>query len=556
MRWRWGDIAQVTRAIRRPPSSLALVDGRDAVVVAALVLPSTRLDTWFDAVRGELDEFAASLPAGIRQQIRFEQDTYVRGRLSGLARNLLLGALAVVFVITVMMGWRSAVVVGTALPLASLMVLAGLNWLGIPLHQMSITGLIIALGLLIDNAIVIVDEVGNKLRAGASAPTAVQQSVHHLAVPLFGSTLTTALSFAPIALMPGPAGEFVGSIATSVLLAIFSSFLLAMTVTPALAAILRGNQQPDAAAGVWWRTGLRSTRVTHAYRRGLAWLYARPWYGVLGGIVLPVLGFALGTTLTEQFFPPADRNQVNLQMELPASASLAQTQQVVEQAREILSGHEEVVGVDWYLGESAPPFYYNMLANRQQVSQYAQCQVQLNQAEGSRELIHQLQAELNRELPQARFLVRQLEQGPPFEAPIEIRLFGPDLERLRELGNQLRALLTSIPDVVHVTTNLSDAQPTIQLEIDEEKTRLLGLDRTQVAQQLGASLEGVVGGLILESTESMPIRVRTGDGTRGDLARIASLEVMAKSAGLASAVPLSALAKPKLVPKNTSHPTV
>lgn len=545
-----GDLATVERAIRTPLGSMAMLDGKDAVVLGAIVMPTTRVDTWFDDVRGVLEEFETNLPAGIKQRVRFEQDTYVRGRLTQLSKNLLLGALAVMLVITVMMGWRSALVVGVALPLASLMVLAGLNWMKIPLHQMSITGLIIALGLLIDNAIVMVDEVGQQIRDGATPYGAVHKSVSHLAVPLFGSTLTTALSFAPIALMPGPAGEFVGSIAISVLLAIFSSFALAMTVTPALAAIVQPTRQVDPQRRRWFRQGLRSERLTQTYAGALRWLYGHPWYGVLGSMLLPILGFLLGTTLTEQFFPPADRDQINIQMDLTANSSIANTRSVVEQARSIMMNHQEVVAVDWYLGESAPSFYYNMLANRRGVSQYAQALVQLRDADEARPLILQLQNELNRALPNARFLVRQLEQGPPFEAPIEIRLFGPDLERLRHLGNEVRQVLAATPDVVHVTTELGDALPTIQLDVDEEKSRLIGINRTDIAEQLAASLEGAVGGFVLESTETMPIRVRTADLVRGDLDQIVSLQVLARtSTGETRAVPLSNLATARLVPK-------
>ena len=545
-----GDIADVQRGVPLPLSSASIIDGRDAVALGVIVTPTTRVDTWFDDAREILAEAAATLPTGVEQRVRFEQDTYVRGRLSELTRNLFLGAMAVMLVITVMMGWRSALVVGLALPLASFMALAGLNFLQIPLHQMSITGLIIALGLLIDNAIVIVDEVGQKVRDGHTPIDAVRQSVGHLAIPLFGSTLTTAFSFAPIALMPGPAGEFVGSIAISVLLAIFSSFLLAMTITPAMAAIMQPSRNSDPRQRQWFRQGLRSERLTQRYREMLQWLYRNPWLGVLGSVLIPVIGFGLGTTLTEQFFPPADRDQINVQMELSPTSSIAESRAVVEKARTLMLAHDEVESVDWYLGSSAPSFYYNMLANRSGVSQYAQAQVELHNAKGVRELIHQLQAQLNRELPSARFLVRQLEQGPPFEAPIEVRVFGPDLDRLRSLGNELRQVLASTDEVVHVITDLGEVLPSISLDVDEEKARLVGVSQIQIAQQMAATLEGAVGGLVMESTETLPVRVRAKDDARSNMDQIASMQIMATAQdGTRKSVPLENLAKPTLVSK-------
>ena len=350
-----GDIAEVRRSIRSPHNTHAVVDGKSAVVVAALAVSSKRVDTWFRNARQVLAEFDQSLPEGVCQDVRFEQDTYVRGRLTTLSHNLLLGAIAVVAVVGIMMGWRSAIVVGLTLPLASLMVLSGLKFLGIPMHQMSITGLIIALGLLIDNAIVIVDEVNQKLRSGETHLAAVRHSVQHLAVPLLGSTITTALSFAPIAIMPGPAGEFVSSIAVSVLLAIFSSFLLAMTITPSIFAVLERNfDKPRRSGESWLRNGIHSRFVTSCYSALLGWLYRRPAVGVLASLVLPLMGFGLATRLAEQFFPPADRDQLNVQLELPESTSLSHTAVVAEAARQLILADEQVVGVDWYLGESAP----------------------------------------------------------------------------------------------------------------------------------------------------------------------------------------------------------
>lgn len=545
-----GDIADVTKSVRMPLSSVCLVDGQPAISLAAILVPTQRVDKWFDDAREVLAQFESTLPVGVSQQVRFEQDTYVRGRLTTLSWNLMLGASAVVLVIGIMMGWRSAMVVGCALPLASLMVLAGLNALGIPLHQMSITGLIIALGLLIDNAIVIVDEVGMKVRDGKAPIEAVRSSVRHLAIPLLGSTMTTALSFAPIALMPGPAGEFVGSIAISVLLAIFSSFALAMTITPAMAALLQPKSNPSERHGRWYDNGVRSQRATVVYRSVLATVFDRPLVGVAVGLLFPMIGFGLGTTLTEQFFPPADRDQINVQLELPAASSIASTESIATAARELMLANGNVSSVDWYLGESAPSFYYNMLADRAGVSQYAQALVQLHDATNSREVIHELQSQLDERFPEARFLVRQLEQGPPFEAPIELRIFGPDLDQLRTLGDRVRGVLAGTPHVVHVTTDLGEALPAYELDVDEEKARLAGISRVEIAEQLSASLEGATGGLILEETEELPVRVRSKDDVRSDLDRIASLQVIAtQQDGTKRTVPLSTLAEPRLVAK-------
>ena len=208
------------------------------MAVGAFVESDYRVDRWASVARDKVAKYADALPRGVGLEVVYDQSRYTEQPLDNLLANLGLGALAVVVVMLLMMGWRSALIVSLALPLASLMVLAGMKFLRIPMHQMSVTGLIIALGLLIDNAIVMVDEVRERLHGGMTPSESITRSVRHLAVPLLGSTLTTALAFAPIALMPGTVGEFVGTIAVSVILALFSSLFLAMTVIPALTGLL------------------------------------------------------------------------------------------------------------------------------------------------------------------------------------------------------------------------------------------------------------------------------------------------------------------------------
>ncbi len=542
------DIAEVEKGIAQPMQDLVLVGGRPAVALSVLVRDSQRIDHWTEKSRKVLSDFRQRLPRGVDLTTVFEQSNYVENRLTDLLRNLLLGGAAVILVIFVLMGWRNALIVGIALPLSSLIVLTGMRLLGIPIHQMSVTGLIIALGLLIDNAIVIVDDVSEKLRAKLPPADAVSASVRHLAVPLLGSTLTTAFAFAPIALMPGPAGEFVGSIAISVILAIGGSFALAMTVVPALAALGRRFSAEDRPHR-WWRDGFSHAGLGRLYRRTIDLLVQHPVLGVLLGLLLPVAGFIQARHLTEQFFPPADRDQFEIELELPAQASMQRTRALVEQVRRRVLAHDEVSSIDWFLGESAPTFYYNLMPDRKNTSHYGQAIVQLKTAERSRELIRELQIELDQEFPESRILVRQLEQGPPFGAPVELRLYGPDLLKLSELGEELRGHLMSVEDVIHTRSELSEALPKLSLNVDEEQSRLAGLDHQAIADQLEFTLEGATGGSILEATEEIPVRVRLSDSDRADLGRIESLDLVSQNldeAGNPQRVPISALAEVEL----------
>lgn len=367
--------------------------------------------------------------------------------------------------------------------------------------------------------------------------------------------------------MPGPAGEFVGSIAVSVILAIASSFVLAMTVVPAFTALSRqfggaratqATRATQASIGrVWWRDGFSRPRLTAAYRTMLDRLFRRPLLGIAIGLALPIVGFIVAQQLPEQFFPPADRDQIFIELELTSHASLAETLATTDRIRSALSAHDQVEHVHWFLGESAPTFYYNVIPRRKNTPRYAQALVQLKDAERAREVIHELQRELDAAFPSVRALVRQLEQGPPFDAPVEVRVYGPDLERLRELGDELRGVLARTPQVIHTRAELSEAVPKVKLAVDEQEARLAGLDHAAIASQLDATLEGAVGGSVLEATEELPVRVRVGSAERADLASIASLDLLPltpRRDGDYAGIPLTALASIQLEPELTSIP--
>ncbi|MDG1051480.1 MAG: efflux RND transporter permease subunit [Planctomycetota bacterium] len=521
---RLGDVASVRKAERQPREAAALIDGQPGVVIAARMETGRRVDTWSEAAQEVAAEAIAALPAGVKGEVLFDQARYTKERLGSLVVNFLMGAGLVMLVILFTMGWRSALVVGTALPLTTLVVLQGLHLLDIPLHQMSVTGMIIALGLLIDNAIVVVDEVRHRLLSGETRAGAVSHAVRHLAVPLLGSTVTTALAFAPIALMPGGAGEFVGPIAISVVLAVGTSFLLALSITPALAAHLDRLVPSQPTDGVFAR-GLYSPALDAAYSRGLHFLLGRPSLAIGVALLAPTLGFIAATSLPEQFFPPADRDQFNVELELHRSASLEVTEQVARAAREVMLEHPRVERVQLFLGESGPKYYYNLVENQRGAPYFAQAMVQLDGPEDSVRVVREIQQRLDRELPQARFLARQIEQGPPFDAPVELHLYGPDLAQLRATGEDLRRILSETPDVTHANATLRGGAPKLRLDLEEEAAGLAGMDNLRVASALQSTLNGVGGGSLIEANEELDVRVRLGPNTADTVARLEDLEL-------------------------------
>lgn len=544
------DIAIIQRSIITPPASMALVNGRRGILVAARLQLDSQIGTWTERVDETLEEFTANLPNDLRVEDVFNQDSYVTGRLEGLAVNLALTCLIVSFVVLLMLGWRSAIVVSAALPLTGCLVLAGLRLLDIPLHQMSLTGLIISLGLLIDNAIVAADEVQHRLRKGDSGSDAVRGACGQLFLPLLGSTITTALSFAPIALIPGPSGEFVGSIAISVILSICCSFLVSLAIVTTITAIFFPNNVEGESR---WEFGLQSRSMAAAYSEFLRWMFRVPSIGVALGVVLPICGFLVAPLMKEQFFPAAERNQFHIEIELGSEASIAETKRTAERVSEFLAEVPEIERVDWVFGKSIPSFYYNLVTRVTNTPRFGQAHVRLESEKNVTEIINQIQKRLSLEITNAQCRVRQLEQGPPFNAPIEVRLFGPNSDTLMELGESVRARLSQDPQVTCTQADLSNTTPKLVFDIGDQEAQLAGLELRDIADQLNSALEGAVGGSVIEGTEELRTRVRLTGDQRRNVSDVGSINLVDSSANdsLLGTTPIAALGSTKLVPQQS-----
>ncbi|MEM6449348.1 MAG: efflux RND transporter permease subunit [Cyanobacteria bacterium P01_D01_bin.105] len=561
---RLSDIARISRGLQQPMTDMAFIGEQPAVTLGILMESGRRIDQWAVGLRDVLAEFEQQLPTGVRLETIFDQSTYVEDRMSTLISNLIVGALLVMLVTLITMGWRAALVVGAALPITSLAVFGWMTILGVPIHQMSVTGLIIALGLLIDNAIIAVDEIQMEIEHGDTPLKAVVKTVDYIKIPLLASTVTTVAAFAPIYLLPGAAGEFVGTIALNVIMALISSLVLSLTVISALAARVFGHgkeerERLDAKTGPvasiqkfllrpgsWWADGISLPNLARPYQWTLRRTMQYPLLVMALTFSIPLIGFIAAGTLDQQFFPAVSRDQVQIEVEFAPQSAIARTKQQIDLARDIVRAHPKVSDVHWFIGESAPKFYYNLTGNRRAQAQYAEALVQLNTDRNVEPIIQSLQADLNTAFPAARIIVNQLQQGPPFDAPIELRIFGPNITELRRLGLEARRILSTVSNVTIARDDLSEALPKLGLNIDEEQAQQSGLTNTAIAQQLSAYLEGTTGGSILEGTESLPIRVRVDDANRADLSQIASLDLQSENG---TRQPTTAIGQFELLPE-------
>lgn len=523
-----GDIAEVSRQAKTPARDLAIVNGQPAVVVGVRMLSDQRSDRWSARVRAALEATQLELPANIKIETIFDQELYTANRLADLTGNIILGFVLILGVLLFTLGWRAALVVSAALPLTVLFALACMHFTGLPIHQMSVTGLIVALGIMVDNAIVMVDTVSRYKQQGRNGLHATVAAIQHLWMPLLGSTLTTILAFMPIVIMPGPSGEFVGAIGVTVIFSLIGSYLISHLVIAGLAGrfLVYDSSAMVKAGGSrssrWWRDGMRLPAWSPYFREAIRWALDHPRKVLVLVSLLPLLGFVLGSRLPEQFFPPSDRDMINLEVFLPAATSIDQTKRLTEKISAEILPEPGVKSLHWFIGRSAPMFYYNLKQGQDNSQYYAQAMLTAEHFSDANRLVSLLQSKLDDRFPEAQIIIRRLEQGPPFDAPVEVRISGPRLEVLKDLGEQLRARFLALEDVVHVRSTLSDSVPKLWLAVNENRANAGQLSLIDVAEQVHEGVDGAVAGSVLEGTQSLPVRVRAHGQNRIDMGRVHS----------------------------------
>jgi multidrug efflux pump subunit AcrB len=549
-----GDIADVKRALKTPASNVVLVDGKQAVVLAIRMLPDLRVDQWTTSIENEIEHFSDILPVTISHEIIFNQAGYTEHRLMELTDNILLGFALIIIVLFVTLGLRSALIVATALPLTMFFTLTCMQYYGLPIHQMSVTGLIVALGIMVDNAIVMVDSIAQQREAGNSRVDSMVRSIRHLWIPLLGSTLTTILGFLPIVLMPGPSGEFVGGIALTVIFSLIGSYFISLTIIAGLAGRLlpkKGAQKTH-----WYYQGIKAKPLSIAFEKTLRKALKRPWLTIAVIALIPFAGFKAVTGLTEQFFPAADRDMFSIELHMSQQSSIDATLSVTKAINHEIAATKGVKSIHWFVGASAPPFYYNLKQNRDGSRYFAQAMVTAENFKTANQLIPKLQKSLNEKYLSAQIYVNKLEQGPPFNAPVEIRLYGPNLDILANKGRELRGILATIPQITNTRATLTESTPKAWINLNEEEVLKSGLTPSSIARQIQLALDGKTQGSIVEITQSLPVRVRYPLAHRESVEELENIYLTTQLPSGASdaSIPLTAFGDIEIKPTRGSIP--
>ncbi|MFA0236861.1 efflux RND transporter permease subunit [Vibrio sp. 10N.222.55.C7] len=546
---RMEDIASVKRGEKTPQDQIAIIDGEPGVIVAARMHPDLRVDNWTSRANALIGKFEQELPSNVKVTVLFNQQGYTETRLDDLGKSLMIGFGLILIVLFVTLGVRAAILVAISLPLTSLLTLSIMKMTGVPINQMSVTGLIVALGIMVDNAVVMVDTIQAYRLKGQQRAEATMNALKHLWVPLLGSTLTTVLAFAPIILMPGASGEFVGGIAITVSFSLIGSYIISHTLIAGLATKLLPKQLSDVdkkGQHHWYMTGLRIPALRRWFSSSVRFGVTHPIITIALVLLVPFTGYWSMSQLTEQFFPPSDRDMFEIQVYMPPQASIYATKNTSEKIDDIIHRYPEVERIDWLVGANFPSFYYNLQARQNNAPYFSQAMVKTENFDQANALIPELQKVLDNEVPEAQILVRKLNQGPPFTAPVELRVYGENLDTLKAIGEDVRLILAGVPHVTHTRETLQPGTPKVWLKVDEDTAKLNGISLNQFAGMLQTTLTGRESGSVIEGSESVPIRVRVADEARENLVHLSNIRLPISSDVYSTGINVSTLAELEL----------
>ncbi|MHB1328490.1 MAG: efflux RND transporter permease subunit, partial [Gemmatimonadales bacterium] len=443
---RVGDVATVEWA-SADPTYLARYNGKRAVFVTVKQLPGWNIATVRDGIWSMLDTFESELPEEVVLERGFDQARNVNERLSRLGVDFAI-AIGLVMVTLLPLGVRAAGVVMVAIPLSLALGIAALNALGYSLNQLSIVGFVIALGLLVDDSIVVVENIARMLRSGMSRAEAAIAGTRQIAKAVVGATAVLAFAFLPLMMLPGLSGRYIRSLPVAVVVTVAASMIVAFTVIPWLASVLlsrdehaEGNRILRAVTGFINRTYAPVLDRALAAPHATLAISLVVVVGVLS--LIPMVGFSL--------FPKAETPQFRVDVRLPVGASLAATDSAVRFVERTVSRQVGIQGVFSNVGRDNPMVYYNVFPNEEDVT-IGQLFVTLDRYDPATTpaMLDAVRSELA-EYPGARLEVREFENGPPIDAPIAFRIQGPDLDSLARIAADVESLLRGTPGTRYVT---------------------------------------------------------------------------------------------------------
>ncbi len=507
---RLGDVAEVEWDYEYA-ASIARLDGARAVWITVAMQEDQNIMAVRDGIWAAADRFEATLPAGVKLMRPFDQSKNVKDRLARLTTDFAI-AIALVILTLLPLGFRASGIVMVSIPLSLAIGVTALKVTGYSINQLSIVGFVIALGLLVDDSIVVVENVARWLREGHSRIEAAIKGTNQILVAVIGTTATLVFAFLPVLMLPGAAGKFIRSLPAAVVFTILASLLVSVTIIPFLAAVFL-KEEKDEHGNIFMR----------ALNRGIDATYAKLLHGALGrpqrtlwiALALFVGTLALIPAIGFSLFPKAGTPQFLIAISAPEGSALAVTDSAVAFAERIVRRRESVAAVYANIGRGNPKIYYNVQSQAERATR-GELFVLLKEYDTRQTpaMLDSLRQELD-VYPDARIQVTEFENGPPIDAPIAMRVAGNDLDSLRAVSARIEHVLVSTAGTRDVMNPLRVARTDLRLRTDRAKAGLYGVPTVEVDRAVRFGLAGLQAGRVRdEDGEEYPIMLRLPGPTR------------------------------------------
>jgi multidrug efflux pump subunit AcrB len=523
---RVGDVAQVYWGTQ-DSTYRARYNGKRAVFLTVTQQDGQNIGTVRDRVWATLDAFEKELPAGVVLERGFDQARNVSERLTRLGEDFAI-AIGLVLVTLLPLGLRAAGIVMVSIPLSLAIGLTILYFAGFTVNQLSIVGAVIALGLLVDDSIVVVENITRFLRAGHSRTEAAIDATRQIAIAVAGATATLILAFVPLLFLPGGPGQYIRSLPAAVIATVVASLFVSLTIIPWLASLVlkkHESEEGNRALRAFERVihGTYAPVLDRALRRPVIALAVAGLFVIGAAALIPAVGFSL--------FPKAETAQFHVMITAPEGASIGATAAAANYADSVIRRRPQVRAVFSSAGRDNPRIYYNLLPRRDNPA-VGQLFVVLDHYDQRQTppLLDSLRAELAA-YPAAKIELREFENGPPIDAPIALRVQGPDLDTLRSLATQVERALKATPGTQFVNNPVRLERTDLRVNIDREKAGLLGIPTLEIDRTLRLGLAGIEAGVLRESNgDARDVVVRLAGNPRPDPSSIDRLYV-ASAAG-------------------------
>lgn len=532
------DIARVGWAYEEQPH-FARYNGKRAIWVTVTQKDGLNVLDIRNAAVKAIDSWRPLLPPDVSLAIGFDQSDDIARKLSQLGRDFAI-ALGLVLITLLPLGWRASIVVMVSVPLSLAMGVAVLGWSGFTLNQLAISGFIIALGLLVDDSIVVTENIARHLRMGERRAEAAVSGTTQIAVAVVGCTFVLLFAFLPLTMLPEGAGKFTRSLPVAVLGTVAASLVVSLTIVPFLASrILPREESAEGNRFLQWV----NRGIHRFYQPVLHWGLTHPWRAMAAATVLIVSGFALVPLIGSSLFPPAETPYFLVQVTAPEGTAIPATDRAVRQVEAALKDEPSVRAVMSNIGRGNPQIFYNQ-RNFDQRSNIGEVLVVLKRWDGvaGPALVERLRKRLAQS-PDAQFVVKIFQNGPPIDAPIQVRIIGPELPVLKRLAGEVERVMAGVPGTRDVRNAVAVDQPRLNLGLDADKAALLGVAPGAPRRTLRLALAGEAAGRFRDvEGDSYNVVVRLPLAERHSIAVLDSIYVP----GSRGPVPLREIARPWL----------